>query len=46
MPTLPLEPGSAAAHSMVSYPSSASFKNGTNSPPDAYRPRQSCTTTM
>jgi hypothetical protein len=44
IPTLPLDQGSRAAHSMVSWPSSFSFTKGTQAPPDAPRPRTSCTT--
>jgi hypothetical protein len=35
MPTLPLDPGRAAAHSTESYPSAWSWVNSLNVPPEA-----------
>lgn len=46
MPTEPFEPGRAAAHRTVSYPSLSSYVNGSQSPSEANRPRVSWMTTM
>ena len=46
MPTRPFDFGSPAAHSTVSYPSSASCANGYHSPSLLHRPRTSWTATM
>ena len=38
MPTLPFDQGCRAAHSIVSYPSSMSLRNGSHLPSDSCRP--------
>src|SRR5665213_3095005 len=45
IPTRPSHHGCAAVHAMLSAPSRPSSMNGVNAPPDANRPRTSCTTT-